>query len=170
VVNNQGVGSSKAICSRGITTMRGSAQADTVYIWNYAKGNWNNGSGDEFTMMEGARITGLELAFADDPQDNRNYVNIIQSDRSAGFFTGTGLITTIGLESRLTSSGSFDKNATIAGDWLDKYLIKNYGREIPAAQVDLLKRFSLDSYIYGGPNPIRLTNYQLDTKGKLAAK
>jgi hypothetical protein len=164
VVNNQGVGSSKAICSRGITTMRGSAQADKVYIWNYSKGTWNNGSGDEFTMMEGARITGLELAFADDPQDNRNYVNIVQSG-DPPFFTGTGPITTIGLESRLTSNGSFDKNATIAGDWLGKYLIKNGSSSIPDV---VSKRFLLDSYIYGGANPIRLTNYKLDTMGRLA--
>jgi hypothetical protein len=172
VVNNQGVGSSKAICSRGITTMRGSAQADTVYIWNYAKGPWNNGWGDEFTMMEGARITGLELAFADDPQDNRNYVNIIESDIFFPlYFTGTDRITTIGLESRLTSNGSFDKNATIAGDWLGKYLIKNNGAQIPADQVNiLLPRFPLDSYIYGGANPIRLTNYKLDNTGKLVSK
>jgi hypothetical protein len=171
VVNNEGVGSSKAICSRGITTMRGSAQADKVYIWNYAKGSWNNGRGDEFTMMEGARITGLELAFADDPQDNRNYVNIVESDRFyPNYFTGADLITTIGLESRLTTNGSFDKNATIAGDWLGKYLIKNNGAQIPAAQIGILTRFSLDSYIYGGSNPIRLTSYKLDNTGKLAAR
>jgi hypothetical protein len=165
VVNNQGVGSSKAICSRGITWMRGNAQADKVYIWNYSKGPWNNGSGDEFTMSEGARITGLELAFADGPQDNRNYVNIVQSGNPLQFFTGTSPIATIGLESRLTSSGSFDKNATIAGDWLGKYLIKNAGQGIPTA---VSSRFLLDSYIYGGANPIRLTNYKLDATGRLA--
>jgi hypothetical protein len=171
VVNNKGVGSSAAICSRGITWMRGSAQADKVYIWNYSKGLWNNGSGDEFTMSEGARITGLELAFADGPQDNRNYINIVQSDRFPPlYFTGTDRITTIGLESRLTSSGSFDPNATIAGDWLGKYLIKNNGQEIPSAQTGILTRLFLDSYIYGGANPIRLTNYKLDTRGRLAVK
>jgi hypothetical protein len=171
VVSNKGVGSSAAICSRGVTTMRGNAQADKVYIWNYAKGSWGNGSGDEFTMMEGARITGLELAFADDPQDNRNYVNIAVSDRFyPNYFTGTGPITTIGLESRLTSSGAFDPNATIPGDWLGKYLIKNNGAEIPASQTGILTRFLLDSYIYGGANPIRLSGYKLDTRGRLAVK
>jgi hypothetical protein len=152
--------------------MRGNAQADKVYIWNYAKGPWNNGQGDEFTLMEGARISDLELAFADDPQDNRNYINVVQSDQGTGFFTGgAGPITTIGLESRLTSTGSFDKNATIAGDWLGKYLIKNGGNEIPAAaQAGILSRFPLSSYIYGGANPISLSGYKLDNTGKLAVK
>jgi hypothetical protein len=169
VVNNKGVGSSAAICNRGITWMRGNAQADKVYIWNYSTGPWNNGWGDMFTMMEGARITGLELAFADDPQDNRNFVNIIESDRFPPlYFTGTDRITTIGLESRLTSSGAFDPNATIAGDWLGKYLIKNNGAEIPAAQTGILARLLLDSYIYGGANPIKLSGYKLDTRGRLA--
>jgi hypothetical protein len=168
VVNNTGVGSSAAICSRGITEMRGNAQADKVYIWNYSTGPWNNGQGDMFTMMEGARITGLELAFADDPKDNRNFVNIVLS--GSQYFTGTGPITTIGLESRLTSSGAFDPNATIAGDWLGKYLIKNNGAEIPPAQTGILTRFLLDSYIYGGANPIRLSGYKLDTRGRLAVK
>jgi hypothetical protein len=165
VTGNIGVGSSRAICSRGITTMRGKAQADKVYIWNYAKGSWNNGSGDEFTMMEGARITGLELAFADDPKDNRNYVNILQS--YGGFFTsGTDPITTIGLESRLTSAGAFDKNATIDGDWLGKYLIRNAAGTIPEG---IVKRFFISNYI-NGVETAGLTAYKLDGYGKLAKK
>jgi hypothetical protein len=151
--------------------MRGNAQADKVYIWNYAKGPWNNGQGDEFTLMEGARISDLELAFADDPQDNRNYINIVKSDKSPYlYFTGADPVTTIGLESRLTSSGSFDKNATVAGDWLGKYIIKNGGNPIPAADAAILNRFPLSSYIYGGSNPISLSPYKLDNTGKLANK
>ncbi|MDR1238876.1 MAG: hypothetical protein LBK27_02065 [Treponema sp.] len=174
VTANTGVGSSKAICSRGVTTLRGNAQADKVYIWNYAAGNWGNGQGDEFTMMEGARVSGLVLAFADDPQNNRNYINIVQSDRlpDGQFFSpGTAPITTIDLESRLLSSGAFDPNATIAGDWLGKYLIKDGGNEIPPAQAAaLIKRFPLGSYTYGGSRPVSLSAYTLDTFGKLAAK
>jgi hypothetical protein len=172
VVNNQGVGSSKAICTRGITTMYGNARADKVYIWNYAKGAWNNGQGDEFTLAEGARIGDLELAFADDPQDNRNYVNIVRTYRKGSqFFTsGTDPITVIGMESRLTSSGSFDKNATVAGDWLGKYIIRNGGNPIPAADTAVLTRFPLSSYIYGGSNPISLSSYKLDNTGRLAVK
>jgi hypothetical protein len=171
ITNNKGVGSAKAICSRGITTLRGNAQADKVYVWNYAKGSWNNGFGDEFSLMEGARISGLVLAFADDPQNNRNYINIMQSDRLSGrlFFTGgTDRITTIDLESHLNSNGSFSATATIDGDWLGKYLIKNGGKEIPAAQAaDLIKRFPLGSYTYGGSKPILLSPYKLDSTGKM---
>jgi hypothetical protein len=172
VTSNQGIGSSKAICSRGITTMRGNAQADKVYIWNYAKGNWNNGFGDEFTVMEGARITELVLAFADDPKDNRNYINIVESDRLYPlFFSGSSdPITTIDLESRLNSNGSFSTTATISGDWINKYLIKNGGNVIPAAQAaTLLKRFPLGTYTWGG-NPLSLSSYKLDNTGKLMAK
>ncbi|MDR1411213.1 MAG: hypothetical protein LBI91_03295, partial [Spirochaetaceae bacterium] len=167
VTDNDGVGSSKAICSRGITTMRGNAQADKVYIWNYSKGSWNNGFGDEFTLMEGARISGLVLAFADDPQDNRNYINIVQSGGS--FFTGgTDPITNIGLESHLNPNGSFAISATIDGDWLGKYLIKNGGNLIPAGQTDApIERFLLGTFTYGG-SPMSLGGYKLDNTGKLA--
>jgi hypothetical protein len=172
---NSGVGSAKALCSRGITTMRGNAQADKVYIWNYAKGSWNNGAGDEFTLMEGARISGLVLAFADDPIDNRNYINIVGSDRAKYgvgqfFSSGTDPITTIDLESRLTAGASFSTTATVESDWLNQYLIKNDGNIIPAAQAAaLLKRFPLGSFTSGKPS-LSLLKYKLDTTGKLVSK
>jgi hypothetical protein len=175
ITANSGVGSAKALCSRGITTMRGNAQADKVYVWNYAKGSWNNGAGDEFTLMEGARVSGLVLAFADDPADNRNYINIVASDRAAygvGQFFGSGTdpITTIDLESHLNTNGSFSTTATVEGDWLNQYLIKNGGNAIPAAQAAaLLKRFPLGSFTSGKPS-LSLSKYKLDTAGKLVAK
>jgi hypothetical protein len=164
ITNNDGVGSSKAICNRGITRMQGKAQADKVYIWNYAKGNWNNGNGDEFTMMAGARVSGLVLAFADDPKDNRNYINIMQSGTQ--FFTpGTDHISTIDLESHLTNAGTFAVDATLEGDWLGHHLIKNgNGNAIPP---DLIKRFSLNTFISGGATK-SLSHFKLDTTGKLA--
>jgi hypothetical protein len=166
VTGNIGVGSSRAICNRGITTMRGRAQADSVYVWNYAKGAWNNGFGDEFTLMDGARVSGLVLAFADDPKNNRNYINIVE--QNGQFFTpGTDPITTIDLESHLTSSGSFAKDAIIDDDWLGKYLIKNGGNEIPAAQAAaLIKRFPLGTFTSGGPSK-SLSGHKLDNTGKL---
>jgi hypothetical protein len=174
VTANEGRGSAKAICSRGITTMRGNAQADKVYIWNYSKGSWNNEAGDEFTLMEGARVSGLVLAFADDLPDNRNYINIVQSDRIPGqlFFTpGTDRITTIDLESHLNANGSFSTTATIDGDWLGKYLIKNGGNPItPSQAADIIKRFPLGSFTYGGGSPSVSAGHKLDDTGKLALK
>jgi hypothetical protein len=169
IVSNNGVGSSKAICNRGITTMRGNAQADKVYVWNYKVGNWGNGQGDEFTLREGARVNGLVLAFADDPQDNRNYINIVAS--AGQFFTpGTGPVTTIDLESRLNSNGSFSTTTTVDADWLNKYLIKNDGEVIPAGQAEaLLKRFPLGSFTSGKPS-LSLSKYKLDTYGRLVLK
>jgi hypothetical protein len=167
VTGNKGVGSSKAICNRGITTMGGNSRADYVYIWNYAKGRWGNGNGDEFTLMNGARVSGLVLAFADDPQDNRNYINILLQSNGQFFTGGTDPITTIDLESHLLSSGSFAKDATIDGDWLGKYLIKRGGLEIPAGQAAaLIKRFRLGSFTYGGATKT-LSGYKLDNTGKL---
>jgi hypothetical protein len=164
VTGNDGVGSSKAICNRGITRMQGRAQADKVYIWNYAKGTWNNGAGDEFTMMEGARVSGLVLAFADDPKNNRNYINIIQSGTS--FFTaGTDPITTIDLESHLTSAGTFAVDATLESDWLGRHLVKNgNGAAIPP---EVLKRFPLNTFISGAAAK-PLSHCTLDSAGKLA--
>jgi hypothetical protein len=177
VTANEGRGSAKAICNRGITTMRGNAQADKVYVWNYAKGSWNNGVGDEFTLLEGARVAGLVLAFADDPKDNRNYINIMESDRlTVGntrlYFTpGSEPVTVIDLESHLTAASAFAADATISGDWLGKYLIRNNGREIPAAQAaDVKKRFPLGSFTYGGSKPLSLSTYELDNTGKLVKK
>jgi hypothetical protein len=162
VTNNYGVGSAKAICSRGITTMRGRAQADSSYIWNYSKGSWNNGVGDEFTLMEGARISAMVLAFADDPQDNRNYINLIYP-----FATGTDPVTTIDLESRLNTNGAFSITATIDGDWLNRYLIKNGGNPIPQ---NILNRFLLGTFTSGGPSKSVATEHILEATGKLAVK
>jgi hypothetical protein len=165
VTGNEGVGSSKAICNRGITRMQGKAQADKVYIWNYAKGSWNNGNGDEFTMLEGARVSGLVLAFADDPRDNRNYINIMRPDGTQFFTPGTDPITTIDLESHLTNAGTFDVKATIEGDWLGHHLVKQgNSAEIPP---DIAKRFPLNTFISGGATK-SLSHFKLDSAGRLA--
>ncbi|MDR2785205.1 MAG: hypothetical protein LBB83_04745 [Treponema sp.] len=138
-----------------------------MYVWNYAKGNWNNGFGGEFTLMDGARVSGLVLAFADDPKDNRSYINIVLQPNGQFFTGGTDPITTIDLESHLTASSAFAKDATIDGDWLNKYLIKNGGNEIPAAQAAaLIKRFPRGSFTSGGPSK-SLSGYRLDNVGKL---
>jgi hypothetical protein len=121
--------------------------------------------------MEGARISGLVLAFAD-PQDNRNYINIVDYNPPSGqFFTaGTDPITTIDLESHLNSNGTF-ATATIAGDWGGKYMIKNGGNEIPVSQAAaVLKRFPLGSFTSGGASQSLSTAFKLDTTGKLVAK
>jgi hypothetical protein len=181
VTANSGVGSSKAICNRGITTMRGNSRADAVYIWNFAKppltgvsGSWNNGNGDEFTLMGGARISGVALAFADDPQprNGRNYINIMED--GGQFFTGADLVATVDLESHLNDDGSFNQSATVKGDWIDvpnTYIIKNGGLPIPADQIAVLKRFTLGTFTYGKSPAITLKNlYELSNTGQLKSK
>jgi hypothetical protein len=165
ITANSGKGSSKAICNRGITIMRGNAQADSVYIWNYSQGKWNNDSGDQFTLEGGARVSGLVLAFADnapDATDNRNYIYIAENN-----FTGTDRITTIDLESHLLDNGSFAKGVTAFDDWGDKFLIKlSVGNAIPA---NILSRFPLGSFTSGGAVQT-LSTYKLDSTGKLQRK
>jgi hypothetical protein len=164
VTGNSGAGSSAAIGSRGIMQMRGKAQADKVYVSNYRKGSWNNGAGDEFTMTEGARATDVELGFAEEPADNRNYINIINS--SGSFSGSSGPIARIGLEGHLVGN-DFDHTATIEGDWKDTYLIKNAGNPINAA---VLQRFPLSNFFRGTKETISLGDYQLDGTGKLVKK
>ncbi|MDR0644607.1 MAG: hypothetical protein LBG05_06825 [Treponema sp.] len=167
ITANTGAGSSADLCTRGITTMRGKAQSAAVYVRNYAKGSWNNGAGDEFTMMEGARATTVELAFAG---DNRNYINLVKSD--GNFFTGTDRITQIGLESHLTPSFAFDTNATIDGDWLNSYLLKDKGGNTnkDSAIKDIVNRFPPINFFKGVIPAQPLSDYKLDEYGRLVKK
>jgi hypothetical protein len=116
------------------------------------------------------------LAFADDPQpkNGRNYINIMPIDTSGQFFTGSDPITTVDLESHLNDDGSFSKTATVDGDWIvsNTYIIKNGGeaggKPIPD---DVLKRFALGTFTWGGSPPVALKNqYQLSNTGQLARK
>jgi hypothetical protein len=153
ISGNDGVGSSKSICSRGITEMRDNARADKVYIWHV------NSATDRFTISGGARIGGLVLAFADEPKDNRNFITI------APLTPGTDPITTIDLESHLTPpSYAFAKDATINGDWLNNYLV--FGGSNP---IDV-SRFPLGTFTSGGPAQSISSKYKLDANGKLQAK
>jgi hypothetical protein len=50
-------------------------------------------------------------------------------------------------------------------------MMKNGGNEIPAAQAaDILKRFPLGSFTYGGNTQSLSAAYKLDTTGKLVNK
>jgi hypothetical protein len=113
ITGNSGVGSSKAICNRGTTTMIGSARADKVYVWNYDDdpGAFTDLNNQTFTLAQNAQIAGIVLAYS---EENANVITIADS------FTGTNTICTIDLESHL-SNGLFA--GKLEPDWLNKKII-----------------------------------------------
>jgi hypothetical protein len=150
ILNNDGVGSSKDMCSRGYTELMGGAQTGRVYVWN------NNDEGykfsqerDSFTISGNAMInTGVVLAYDDSktlPQ-TRNYINIDS-------LMGSGTMT-IDLEGHLTNY----KFATmdLEPDWLGKTLIKTNN----AADID---RFTLGSFVGSGTR--LLSSYKINKVG-----
>jgi hypothetical protein len=97
--------------------MRGSAQADKIYIWNYDDGVGI--SSQKFTMLEKARAGGVVLAYS---SQNKNFIIVDESIPS-----GTDRIAIIDLEGHLTSG---KLSGTIAGDWLGKTLIRYSASDI----------------------------------------
>ncbi|MDR1909695.1 MAG: right-handed parallel beta-helix repeat-containing protein [Spirochaetaceae bacterium] len=158
ITGNEGVGSSKAICSRGYTEMMGNAQADKIYIWN------NNGipafaqQPDSFTLAENARATGIVLAYADD------YCNFINIAASAAY--GSDQICIIDLEGHLTN-GAF-KDTNLSGDWLNRALIKGNNANLRA----VVNRIPLNTFV-GGSTLNLAASYRIEvigTEGRLVRR
>jgi hypothetical protein len=150
ITGNEGVGSSKAICSRGQTTLRGNAQADTIYVWNPlaadagATGGNQHKEYNKFGMGENARVKGIVLAYS---AEYRNYIDIYDS------IPGSDQIGIIDLEGHLTNYKFVD---TDINDWLNKAVLRGGSGAITAA---LLKRFPLGVFV--GGSLINLSTYQL---------
>jgi hypothetical protein len=141
VTGNEGVGSSKAICNRGITVMMGNARADKVYVWNYDDDPpppYNPNNNQSFSVAQNAQITGIVLAYS---AENANVIDIEDS------FVGTNTICIIDLEGHLNSGGSFV--GQLEPDWIDKKVI--------TGNRDILKR------VLGtdppGPNRLPLNSF-----------
>jgi hypothetical protein len=163
ITNNEGVGSSKAICSRGYTEMMGKAQADKIYIWNnnpVAEGSFAN-EPDTFTLAENARAVGIVLAYDDTspgPQ-TRNFINILAA------VPGTDPICSIDLEGHLTNYQFKDTNLN---DWIGKTVLK-VSTGLGASQTsDLLARFPLNTFV--GGSTVSLAPYKLEreTSGSIS--
>ncbi|MDR2663295.1 MAG: hypothetical protein LBC31_09890, partial [Treponema sp.] len=148
ITGNEGVGSSKAICNRGRTELIGSAQADTVYVWDYDDAAITDQS---FTLGGNARIGGLVLAYS---EDNKNYLTIA----TAGI-TGSDQICRIDLEGHLT--GGLFKDFTPDSDWVGKQLIKDTGSTL--ASLVSGKRIVLGTFT--GSKTIYLTDYSIEVSG-----
>jgi hypothetical protein len=155
ITGNAGVGSSKGICSRGVTELTGNAQADTVYVWNPLSAD-EGINANQFTLAQNARVGGTVLAHS---TEHRNYINL------ASTITGTGQISTIDLEGHLTPP-SYAFVDTDINDWLnqDPPLLKS-----GSALSGLVSRFPLGSFV--GGRTLSLSPYKIDAStGKLVKK
>jgi hypothetical protein len=162
ITGNDGVGSSKGLCSRGVTEMTKNAQADTVYVWNplAADAEPLAGAGadyNKFTIAENARIGGVVLAHS---AEGRNLINL------ANTISGAGQIANIDLEGHLTNFAFKD---TDINDWLNKKIMEG-----AAATLNLnIRRFSLGTFV--GGTTLSLSPYKLSDTidaniGKLVKK
>jgi hypothetical protein len=153
VTGNEGVGSSKAICNRGVTVMTGNTRADKVYVWNYDDDPpppYNPNNNQSFSVAENAQITGIVLAWS---AENANVIDIENS------FMGPNTICTIDLESHLNSGGNFA--GQLEPDWLGKNIIKGANITLNA----VLNRLPLNSFT-GQPSVYNMgTNYRIDVSG-----
>jgi hypothetical protein len=149
ITGNDGVGSSKGICNRGITELAGRAQTDTVYVWDYDESGI---APQSFTLGGNARIGGIVLAFS---ATDRNYLTIASS------VTGSDQICRIDLEGHLT--GGLFKDFTPAADWITppKKLITGNGTTLTTLVNS--KRIVLGTFT--GNKTIYLTaeGYSIDT-------
>jgi hypothetical protein len=147
ITGNNGVGSSKAICSRGYTLLRGRAQADKVYVWNPLAEDAVNIGGvihDRFIMSEGARITGMVLAYS---AEGRNFIDISN-------ITGTDQISVIDLEGHLTNYKFVD---TDINDWLNRKILTGANPALNSLISN--NRFLLGAFV--GRDTLSLSRYQL---------
>jgi hypothetical protein len=151
IAGNSGVGSSKGICSRGITEMTGNAQADTIYVWNpLAEDGGISENG--FTLSGNARARAIVLAHS---AEYRNYVWLTRIE-------GTDQLATIDLEGHLTPPSYAFIDTELEKDWLNQSLLKG------AVDANMAARFPLGAFVGGRTLP--LSPYKIDASGKLVKK
>jgi hypothetical protein len=152
ITGNDGAGSSKAICNRGVTEMRENARADRVYVWDY-----DEAPAQKFTLAGNARITGIVLAYS---ALNRNVIEIADS------FENSGVICTIDLESHSNSGDTPAEQPE--PDWIGKKIITGSNavlKKVLGIDPSGTSRLPLNSFT-GTPSVYNLeTNYKIDVAG-----
>ncbi|MDR2073312.1 MAG: hypothetical protein LBP60_07760 [Spirochaetaceae bacterium] len=152
ITGNYGVGSSKAICNRGITELQDTATADYVYIWDYGDPAVPSQS---FTLANSTKITvGIALARSNDKTTaNKNFITLV-----AGYTPSLNPII-IDLESH-TENGSFA--GTLEPDWLNEKLIEGANPTLTT----MLNYLILNSFTGAGPTMNGLyNNYKIAIAG-----
>jgi hypothetical protein len=147
ILGNEGVGSSKGICSRGITELQGDTQTDTAYVWS--NNDYEAPANFSFTLAENARVGGLVLAYS---ANNKNVINI------AGPMPGQDRIALLDFEGHLTNG---KLAPTDINDWLNKTVLSS-------GSVDdaLIGRFPLNTLV--GGSTLYLSDYKLSAAGPIA--
>jgi hypothetical protein len=146
ISGNTGVGSSAAICNRGITEMMGNAQADKVYVWNYDD---DKSQQQSFVIAQNARVGGIVLAYS---VSNSNFLTIYENP------SGTDQICTIDLEGHLNDSGSFVGD--LEPDWLNKKIIEGN-----LSISGLLDRLPLGTFVGGETISNMKARYRIQING-----
>jgi hypothetical protein len=162
IINNEGVGSSKAICNRGYTVMTGKAQADSVYVWIDDDKPGSFTPKNSFWIAESARIKGIVLAYSGYGKDQNFNLNRIYyapgSDAS-----GTDQVCQIDFEMHLINNYSTFADTSI-NDWLGKKVIDYGSNSVPSA------RFPLNTLVGRTATLYLPNNYKIDDAGKLVKK
>jgi hypothetical protein len=150
VTGNTGVGSSAAICNRGITAMAGNAQADKIYVWNYDRDPGENTLPQSFTLAQNARASGIVLAYS---AEKNNFITIAGTG-----VTGKDRIAIIDLEGRLTNG---KLSGTIDSEWLDKKVIEVSSGE---PLTDYIDRLPLGTFVGTATSSIS-ASYKIEVDG-----
>jgi hypothetical protein len=162
ITGNEGVGSSKDICSRGITELIGDTQVGKVYVWNADPvGPLNENF--YFFIGEGARISGIVLAHPTssppfDPSSgvHHNVIDIGSINGETKDLTGSGPVCRIDLEMNLVN-GAFA--TTDINAWKNKVIVRS------STAIDST-RFPMNTLV--GKSTLPITNYEVNsTDGKL---
>jgi hypothetical protein len=162
ITGNTGTGSSKGICSRGITTLAGNAQVDTVYVWNPLAEDGGIVQ-NMFSLSGNARVAGIVLAYS---QEHRNFINVEGigvSPSSINPTDGTSAnpkeqdqIGILDLEGHLTNYSFVD---TDINDWLNQIVFK--GEEKSVKNIIHYNRLRAGTFVGG-------SSISLSSKYKIA--
>jgi hypothetical protein len=154
ILGNNGVGSSKALCSRGITELSGNARLDKVYVWNAdpdpdpdpSNPPGFPGNSFSFTISGGARADGIVLAGYTKDVPDYNYITI-------GSLTGSDPVCTVDLESHLEDGKLVGStNTAISNDWNGRTILR-----AGSMNAAVVSRFPLGSFT--GSSTINLAPY-----------
>ncbi|MDR2020130.1 MAG: hypothetical protein LBQ14_05115 [Treponema sp.] len=162
ITDNDGVGSSKDICNRGITELRDTATTDRVYIWDYGAT-----PSQSFTVGNSVLIkTGIALARSmDKSTSNKNFITLV--DDGMDDYTPQGTPINIDLESHL-ENGTFASN--VNDDWLNQKVIEGNNTTLTT----MVPRLTLNSFTGSPSIPYQLyNNYKIEvsgTEGKFASR
>jgi hypothetical protein len=159
ITNNEGVGSSKAICNRGYTVLTGNAQADKVYLWIDDDKPGSFTPPNSFSIAQSARIQGIVLAYSGygKPQSfNLNKIYIADIDNK------TDPVCRIDFEMNLVNNYSTFADTSI-NVWLGKKVIDNGILDIPVDRFPLNTLVGRTATLYLSNNYTIQTNPDTDT-------